>query len=503
MRDILYKSKNIIFLASIICIIFLGIFLRTHGWIYACPLYSDESCLLSNSIVKDFFKLFLPQDYAQCTPPIFMIFVRILYSTFGLNEIALRFPTYFYSIGSLIIFAILAYKIFKNKLSVLVSTFIFAFSPRLIYFTSVLKQYTCDAFFTVLILLIGLIIKDKTLSKLNLFLLSILSVICVLNSYTSIFVILTVIMTLFIYNFKKNKSINFSTVLYYFLPLTAIMAVYFFINCLPTIQNEVLQRDWSGNSYCLNIYFIPTNFDHILNFFKFFNCNGEIFKTYVDGYTFFNIYLSIIAVIASFFIWYKNNKFIFGLLTFPFILAILLGLLHLYPFSPERIIVYLIPIYVLFLAKPLDYCAFDKKILSSIILVFYFFLINFSEIYKFSNEYTSNLEHVKVSTAKTFIDFLYHAEVTPKDYILISSVNEISFDFYDTKKLFKQENIISDNFTDTEQLEKLPANSVIFIYYDEKYLAFERISDWMKKECKILYKIDGYNCIFYKCKKIK
>ena len=178
------KALNILFIVLLVAILLVGVALRVHAWLFSSQLYSDEGCLLSNAISREFWGAFLPQDYGQCTPPIFLMLTKILYSKFDLNEIALRFPVWLYSVLTVLLFVPLSLKIFKNKLSVLAAVFIIAFSPRLLYFTSILKQYTGDAFFTVAILLAGLWIKDKKLSNISLVFCGIAAALCCFASYT-------------------------------------------------------------------------------------------------------------------------------------------------------------------------------------------------------------------------------------------------------------------------------------------------------------------------------
>ena len=502
--DGLSKNKNalnILFIVLLVAILLVGVALRVHAWLFSSQLYSDEGCLLSNAISRRFLGAFLPQDYGQCTPPIFLMLTKIFYSKFDLNEIALRFPVWLYSVLTVLLFVPLSLKIFKNKLSVLAAVFIIAFSPRLLYFTSILKQYTGDAFFTVAILLAGLWIKDKKFSNVSLVFCGIAAALCCFASYTAIFLIGILALCLF-FRDLKNKNVNILSVVSFLLPFGALMTGFFFVNCLPTIQNQVLQDFWQKTTYCYTSYFFPTKIHQVMDYFRFFNCSGEIFKTGASGYTFYNIWLSAIAVVASLVIFFKNDRFKFFLFGAPFALAMILGFFHLYPFCPERIILYLLPIYVILLVKPLDYCDFGKKKLAVFLLIFYFCLINLGNIYSFSKEFLQTKEHIKVATARDFVRYLYNSDVKSDDYIFISTVNDVSFGLYDREKRFKPEQILVDNFVDIEPLNSVPTGKNVYFYRDEKYIDFGRISDWIKDNCEIIYKKSGDNYTIYKCRKV-
>lgn len=318
------------------------------------------------------------------------------------------------------------------------------------------------------------------------------------------FVIAVVLVSLAVYKFSKNKVFDYKSCLLFLAPFGLILTCFFFVNCLPTIKNEVLQGFWGSNQYCYNSYFFPTKISQIFNFFRFFNCDGEIFESYAVGYTFYNIYLSVIAVCLSFAIFWKNDKFIFSVTTLPFVLGGILGLCHLYPFCPERVIIYLLPIYIILLVKPLDYCTIKNKTLFVSLVLFYIGLINFIGIYKYSVEFLKNKEHVKVAIAKDFVEYLYQSDMKKDDYVYISTVNDISFGLYDREKRVNPEHILVDNLIDINELnDVLPVNSFVYIFKDERYIGFERVEAWINEKADLVYISGGRDFIVYKCKKLR
>ena len=165
--DLSKFNKKWLFYLLFALVLILGVVLRVHTLFHTHNIFYDEAALLLNFKERTYGQLFLPLDYNQCCPPLFLIPSKFIYEHFGLNLIALRAIPFIFSLASLFLFALLSFKILKNKISVLSINIMFALSPWIFTYQMFMKQYLSDIFTTIAILLGAYYLKDKQISKLT------------------------------------------------------------------------------------------------------------------------------------------------------------------------------------------------------------------------------------------------------------------------------------------------------------------------------------------------
>lgn len=144
------KTSRLITLAAWGLVAF-GIVLRLRQYLANRSLWLDEAMLALNIIHKDIWALFGKLDYEQGAPLGFLLLEKLAATLLGDGERALRLLPLMAGCASLILFYLLARKIL-NITGLLTALALFAFSPTLIYYSSEVKQYATDVFFTVLLL---------------------------------------------------------------------------------------------------------------------------------------------------------------------------------------------------------------------------------------------------------------------------------------------------------------------------------------------------------------
>ena len=500
------KVINIIFYISIFFVCLIGMFIRIYAWQHTENLFGDEGQLLHNIIGRNYLQLFLAPDGFQCCPPVFLILGKILYSIFGVDNLWLRILPFTFSVASLLLFVILSAKVINNKIGVLLSVFAFSLSEWCIFQQMFFKQYVSDCFFTVLVLLSAILLKDKKLSNHEMFLLSIFSSILVFCSYTAGFLILGIIIIYVTKNLIEAKTTNIKVknikpFLFYMVPFTILMTIFFFINCLPTMKCENLRNFWLAEYNILT--FFPRNFDELKLFVKFMTT------------PFSRVYPSMIIFIITFFIIIKKDKFLCAILYLPFITASMLGLLKLYPHSPERVSLYIIPLFILIIFKSVDFISSNNKIISLIIITLTLSNISYERIYNqyskifkgntssIIEEYKERYKKEKVTLFQDFLKILKYSDFTEKDYIVRDYASIWVLNQKDTEKIDYTQ-IIWDDYGNISELEKLPINSNIYFYISEEYhFDYKELKDWITEHCENIYNIDCYNAEFIKCRKIR
>ncbi|MGN0005194.1 MAG: hypothetical protein ACI37Z_04415, partial [Candidatus Gastranaerophilaceae bacterium] len=490
--------KNVVFLTILFLIIIYGCILRTYVWFHHSYFFGDEILLFKNIYEKNYLELFGALNYCQCCPPIFLICGKIIYSIFGYNERLLSTVNFSAGILSILLFPLLSFKVFKQKISILSSVFLFTYAEEFIHYSMFFKQYSFDVLFSIIVLFAVFSIKDKKLSNLQMFFLSLFCIFCVFCSYTAGFLIFLYAL-FFIFKSFKEKTIrqNLKPFLIFIIPFASVMVWFFFVNCLPTLHNELLRSFW--NDFSTSIFFYPQNIKQI-----------KLMISFVLKCDFYNINLFLylffmLSSLVSFYYLLKNNKFALYILVSPFILALILGIFQLYPFSANRTSLYLIPVIILFIAFSFENINnytnyFNKYLIKNILLTsnlticffififcFYITMFNFEKNY---NWFPNN---------KELVNLLYKSDIDyNKDYILYEVAHLTNYDY---KKVLKEKNMFC--YYEQEAFQKLKKGSNLY-FFDAglKTEEADYLSNWLNKNCKKIYDITGINYKLIKYEKI-
>ena len=123
----------------------------------------DEIVLAENIIFKSYKQLFFPLEHLQVAPPLYLILQKFIISIFNYNILSFRFISILSGCMTLPLFYVLLKKNIKSKIALNIGLFIFAFNPRLIYFSNEFKPYITDVLFCIVLFLLNdkIIIKDK------------------------------------------------------------------------------------------------------------------------------------------------------------------------------------------------------------------------------------------------------------------------------------------------------------------------------------------------------
>lgn len=146
------------FLAALLVLAGLG--LRLRQYLSGRSLWLDEAMLALNIVQRDFGGLFQPLDYDQGAPIGFLLLEKLTISLLRNGELTLRLPSVIAGCLALIFF----YLLLRRSLSpagMLPALALFAFSERLIYYTSELKQYSFDVFVALTLLLVFLYLVPR------------------------------------------------------------------------------------------------------------------------------------------------------------------------------------------------------------------------------------------------------------------------------------------------------------------------------------------------------
>lgn len=327
----------------LIIILLLACIVRIYAYVSVRELDTDEFMLLSNVLRRNVLTLFLPLDKMQSAPPLFLIINKLLSYFIFPNEYSLRLISLLCGLFSIFLFYKLSKKIFTKNLPILISNFLFAINIRLIFYSQEFKQYSLEMMLGLISILFfsNLNIKDN-LSYKKAIIFGSLMFIPLLLSVPYIFVLSAFLVYNFIINPKSRKYILVS-----FIPFVTLFLIYYLITLHPS-QISMLSRyaDFWKNGFIL------------LNF-------NEIYKLITYNYNYFwggerFALLHFAMMLSGIFLLAKKRSNINILMILSLLIAILASLIHVYPFK-ERIILYLVPYFIIFSTAVFDFISFNKK----------------------------------------------------------------------------------------------------------------------------------------------
>src|SRR5215207_10136870 len=135
-------------------LILLGAVLRLRQYLIGRSLWSDEAMLALNIVDRSFAGMFQPLDYDQGAPIGFLLVEKMVNSVLGKDVLALRVFPLLVGLIALWLFYLLLKRITSGA-GLLIALTLFAFNPRLIYYSSEVKQYILDVAVTIVLLLLA------------------------------------------------------------------------------------------------------------------------------------------------------------------------------------------------------------------------------------------------------------------------------------------------------------------------------------------------------------
>lgn len=330
--DIKNIKKHIPEISAVIIII-AGIFLRLKGWILNPSMWHDE-CNLGVSIIdfhiEDFF--FKRLELGQVAPPLFMALTKLLTNIFGISDRVLRVIPELCGMGSIILFYLVIKEYSKSNLAKLTALTVFAINSALIYYASEFKQYGCDVFSVLLVIYIFNKIKFENLSTKKLLSIGIGLATLSWFSFVSLLATAGGFFTLLL-NRKTRKPVLITIV-----PVAISLLIYAKLFLFKTYTDSFMVKNWAESFVTPTLSNFPSLFIDSLKFMF------APVKMLLFPLIFF-----ICGII--YFIRERNQKSIILFLTIIFM--IILSMIKIYPYA-DRVILFLVPIYLIFMFKIFD-----------------------------------------------------------------------------------------------------------------------------------------------------
>jgi hypothetical protein len=387
LKKIRYK-ENQIYYGILIVIALIGIILRIGLYLINTDCYLDEY-LLAHTFFTHHNIFAFNIGTGQKAPIIYLLITKINILLFGTSERAFRLCSILSGILSIPLFHIIVSKIFKKRQTIILSELLFAINPYLIFFSNTIKQYSFEALITLIILYFLLNINIFSCKKNTFIYFLFVIVLCGFSSFPFHFIIWAFIFSTLIFNFK-GTNINRIIMI---TGSACISSIYCFLNYLTEHSawfvdywQEMTLNDFGVGFLNPNfLFFYMFNYHNFMCIFLNSLINGAyIFGEEIETTKFQIITLFILTGIGLILLIKENYKR-YSFILFTILLGYIGSLARIYPFT-ERLTVYIIPIYIILLAKPCEYIRFNiygKSIIKKTIVFLISTILIFSYIFAF------------------------------------------------------------------------------------------------------------------------
>jgi len=192
-------------------VLFIGVLFRIRQYLTGRSLWIDEAMLALNIVNRDFAGLFKPLDYDQGTPLGFLLVEKFFNVLLGRNELVLRLFPLLVGLVALWLFYLLLNRT-TGGVGLLIALALFALNPKLIYYSSEVKQYILDVAVTLGLLLMAERLFNINPSKKDFVWLTLAGLAALWFSYPALFVLAGIGLTLVLVYFKRwdTSSLRFA-----------------------------------------------------------------------------------------------------------------------------------------------------------------------------------------------------------------------------------------------------------------------------------------------------
>jgi dolichyl-phosphate-mannose-protein mannosyltransferase len=322
-------------------LLLLGAILRIRQYLTGRSLWSDEAMLALSIVNRGFAGMFKPLDYDQGAPIGFLLVEKFFNSIFGRSEFALRLFPLLVGLISLWLFYLLLKRI-TSRSGLLVALALFAFNPRLVYYSSEVKQYIVDAAVTISLLLIAAPLFSALPQKKDFTWLTLAGLIALWFSHPALFALAGIGLALAIVYLQRRDLLSLRMIASVgTIWLLNIVFLYFLI-LKDLNQNAYMREYWQGA-------FVPMPPWSDAGWFLT-NINANI--SLQVGIPYLPLFVFVLMLIGWVVLFLQQRKYaiVFACIGLATIVA---SALQLYPVF-ERMILFLVPLGLVLLGKAAD-----------------------------------------------------------------------------------------------------------------------------------------------------
>lgn len=328
---------------SFLLLICFGIGLLGYQLFQDRGLWGDESFIACNILFKSYADFLGTLAYNQIAPLFFLSLEKFIISILGIADLNFRILPFLATLASIPLLGLISQFLFKKTYYVGFAISLLCLSPCVIYYSSEIKPYIIELFFTCLLIYLALVKNNRG------FALMIAGCIAIFTANASILILFSISLLLIYEYFTKPNRSTFNTLLCLGgWGLSVLIFYVFFVHNNPTEAS--MDHWWMQHGGFLLSPFYPNVkeiFYRILYIFS--SSNGFIYQDYIsyaNPLTYGMLYFGGLLLVGSFSI-IKNKKInlIFYCLL-PIIVHLVLNVFQLYPVE-QRINLYQFPLLII------------------------------------------------------------------------------------------------------------------------------------------------------------
>ena len=330
----------------IYAILLLGIVLPSIQFFYNRSLWLDEAALALNIIHKNFIELFMPLNYHQVAPVLFVLLEKLFSLLLPNSEYGLRLLPLLSYWGSLYFF----YRILKitipKSYPIIFALSLFVLNSTLIYYSSEAKQYMSDVLVTTSIYYLILKSYKKEVNKY--YLLGLTGTLSVFLSNIAPIVLLSGGLYLSYESFiKQREKFKYIAVVSFAWGIAFLAYYYFFIYANP--ERDHMVAYWTNvNGFMPTSPFNDDFHQFLIQKYNMITRSLLNFGTAVK-YLIFGLYIIGVVILII-----RKKSALLILLVLPIFVHLFLSAFKLYPFE-LRFILYAFPLIIIIVSFGLDY----------------------------------------------------------------------------------------------------------------------------------------------------
>lgn len=318
-----------------------GMILRIRQYLTGRSLWVDEAMLALNIVERDFAGMFQPLDYDQGAPVGFLLVEKLFNVILGKHEFALRLFPLLVGLASLWLFYLLLKRITSGP-GLLVPLALFALNPRLIYYSSEVKQYILDVALTILLLLVAAPVFQPSPRKKDFAWLGLAGMVALWFSHPASFVLAGIGLALVIITLKRRDYSSLRPLLGMGVLWLLNLALLYVLILKDLSQNAYMREYWQGAFLPVPLWSDPGWFSRSLN--------ENIGIQFGIPYGVFVVFF--LMLVGGVMLWFHQRGVALAIASI-LLFTLIAAALQLYPVF-ERMILFLVPIGSLLLGKAVE-----------------------------------------------------------------------------------------------------------------------------------------------------
>jgi len=230
---------------AVAVLLLLGALLRLRQYLTGRSLWADEAMLALNIVNRGFGGMFQQLDYDQGAPIGFLLVEKLFNFILGKNEFALRLFPFLVGLTSLWLFYLLLKRITSGA-GVLTALALFVFNPRLVYYSSEVKQYIVDVAVTIALLLIAIPILNTSPRRKDFIWLTLAGLIAFWFSHPALFVLAGIGLALVIVYLRRRDYSGLRSVIGMGTLWVLNISFLYLLILKDLSQNAYMREYWQG-----------------------------------------------------------------------------------------------------------------------------------------------------------------------------------------------------------------------------------------------------------------